>query len=407
MSFTETVPLNISDKHKLLGLDHLRALAITYVLLFHYQIFAHPDWVNKVGGFGWTGVDLFFVLSGFLIAGQLFAAMAKGQPIAMREFFIKRFFRIIPPYLLILGLYVAFPLLREREQMAPLWKYLTFTVNFGLDYRQTGTFTHSWSLCVEEQFYLVLPLILWVWGYFKIGKKGIYLLVALFLAGFAIRYLNWHYLVEPASNTDHFGALFNKYIYYPTYNRLDGLLMGVSIAGAYTFYPAIKININQYANYVMLAGFLILIAAYFVCTPQAAFSTTMWGYPMIALGYGLIVAAIVCPGNFLYSVKSKITSHIATLSYGLYLSHKLIIHISQVFLEKAGIDKNSNLTMVCCFCVCICGALVLRFAIEKPAMRVRDRVLESWSRAEKRGIARFPPNGRVQGGVSQSDKQHG
>ncbi len=160
MSSIETVPLNISDKHKLLGLDHLRALAITYVLLFHYQIFAHPNWVNKVGGFGWTGVDLFFVLSGFLIAGQLFAAIAKGQPIAMREFFTKRFFRIIPPYLLILGLYVAFPLLREREQMAPFWKYLTFTVNFGLDYRQTGMFTHSWSLCVEEQFYLVLPLIL-------------------------------------------------------------------------------------------------------------------------------------------------------------------------------------------------------------------------------------------------------
>jgi peptidoglycan/LPS O-acetylase OafA/YrhL len=376
MSSPETVPLTISDKHKLLGLDHLRALAITYVLLFHYQIFAHPDWVNKVGSFGWTGVDLFFVLSGFLISGQLFSAIAKGQPISMREFFAKRFFRIIPPYLVILGLYLAFPFLREREQMAPLWKYLTFTLNFGLDYSQIGTFTHSWSLCVEEQFYLALPLTFWLFGYFKCGRKAIYLLIALFLAGFAIRYFNWHYFVEPASTSDHFGALFKKYIYYSTINRLDGLLVGVSIAGVYVFYPAFKTTINKYANLVMLTGVLVLIAAYFVCTPQAAFSTAIWGYPLIAFGYGLIVAAIVCPGNFLYHIKSKITSQIATLSYGIYLSHKLVIHLTQDLLEKAGINKNGNLMMFCCLLASVAAALILRYTIEKPSLKLRDRVLK-------------------------------
>ena len=383
MSSAETVPLNISGQHKLLGLDHLRALAITYVLLFHYQIFAHPDWVNKAGSFGWTGVDLFFVLSGFLISGQLFSAIAKGQPISMREFFTKRFFRIIPPYLVILGLYLAFPYLREREHMSPLWKYLTFTFNFGLDYSQIGTFTHSWSLCVEEQFYLLLPLTFWLFGYFKGGRKAIYLLIALFLAGFAIRYFNWHYFVEPASTSDHFGAFFNKYIYYSTINRLDGLLVGVSIAGAYTFYPAFKATINKYANVVMLTGVLVLIAAYFVCTPQAAFSTAIWGYPLIAFGYGLIVAAIVCPGNFLYHIKSKITSQIATLSYGLYLSHKLVIHLTQGLLEKAGINKNGNLMMVCCLFASVAAALILRYTIEKPSLKLRDRVLKGGSKKVK------------------------
>jgi peptidoglycan/LPS O-acetylase OafA/YrhL len=383
MSSPETASLNISGQHKLLGLDHLRALAITYVLLFHYQIFVHPDWVNKAGSFGWTGVDLFFVLSGFLISGQLFSAIAKGQPISMREFFIKRFFRIIPPYLVILGLYLVFPFLREREHMAPLWKYLTFTFNFGLDYIQIGTFTHSWSLCVEEQFYLVLPLTFWLFGYFKSGRKAIYLLIALFLAGFAIRYFNWHYFVEPASTSDHFGAFFNKYIYYSTINRLDGLLVGVSIAGAYTFYPAFKATINKYANVVMLTGVFVLIAAYFVCTPQAAFSTAIWGYPLIAFGYGLIVAAIVCPGNFLYHIKSKITSQIATLSYGIYLSHKLVIHLTQDLLEKAGINKNGNLMMFCCLLASVAAALILRFTIEKPSLKLRDRVLKGGSKKVK------------------------
>ncbi|WP_221452800.1 acyltransferase family protein [Mucilaginibacter sp. FT3.2] len=376
MSSAETNPLNISDKHKLLGLDHLRAFAITYVLLFHYQIFAHPAWVSKVGSFGWTGVDLFFVLSGFLIAGQLFNTIAKGNAISMREFFAKRFFRIIPPYLVMLGLYTAFPFLREREQMGPLWKYLTFTFNFGLDYRQTGTFTHSWSLCVEEQFYLVLPITFLLFNYFKAGKKAVYLLLVLFIGGFAIRYIGWHNWVAPQLTSDSFGATFNRFIYYPTYNRLDGLLIGVGIAGLYTFYPHMKERINKYSNIVMVAGLAILIAAYFVGTPQASFRNTIWGFPLIAVGYGLIVAAVVCPGNILYNAKSKVTSQIATLSYGIYLIHKLMIHVTQIVLEKAGIDKNSNLMMLCCLLSTIAGALVLRYAIEKPSLKLRNAVLK-------------------------------
>jgi peptidoglycan/LPS O-acetylase OafA/YrhL len=151
-----------SAKHKLLGLDHLRAFAIVFVFLFHYQFYGHPEWENKIGSFGWTGVDLFFVLSGFLIAGQLFRTIAIGKNISMKEFFAKRFFRIIPPYLVVIALYVFVPFLREREHFAALWKYLTFTFNFGLDLHQIGTFTHAWSLCVEEQFYLILAINLFV-----------------------------------------------------------------------------------------------------------------------------------------------------------------------------------------------------------------------------------------------------
>ncbi|MDB5155816.1 MAG: Peptidoglycan/LPS O-acetylase OafA/YrhL [Mucilaginibacter sp.] len=375
-----TPTANISDKHKLIGLDHLRAFAICYVVLFHYRQFGHPDWVNKVGDFGWTGVDLFFVLSGFLIAGQLFATIAKGADISMKEFFTKRFFRIIPPYLVMLCLYVGFPFLREREHMAPLWRYLTFTTNFGLDVSQTGTFTHSWSLCVEEQFYLILPLCILLVNYLKWGKKAAYLIFTWFLAGFVIRYLNWQVWMKPNLNSDHFGALFNEFIYYPTYNRLDALLAGVSVAGLYTFYPKIKDTINKRSNMIMLAGILLLIPAYFICTPQSTFSTTIWGYPLIAISYGLIVAAVVCPGNILYSVKSWLTSKIAILSYGIYLIHKLVIHLTQNLLEKAGADRNSSIVMFCCIISTIIGALALRYLIEKPSLRVRDKVLARYSK---------------------------
>ena len=233
-----------TEKHKLLGLDHLRAFAISYVILFHYQFFGHPEWVKKIAGFGWSGVDLFFVLSGFLISGQLFSNIAEGKKISLPEFFIKRFFRIIPPFLVVVILYAAFPVLREWGHLSPIWRYLTFTLNFGLDLSKYGTFSHAWSLCVEEQFYLVLPLIFLLFNYFETGSKAIYLLLALFIGGFIIRYWGWNHFIGPAMSADNYGALWNEYIYYPTYNRLDSLLVGVSVAGIYTFYPKIKEWIN-------------------------------------------------------------------------------------------------------------------------------------------------------------------
>ena len=80
----QAIASDISHEEKLLGLDHLRALAIVAVFFFHYKFFGHPAWQPAITSFGWTGVDLFFVLSGFLIAGQLFNAVAKGAPIPMR-----------------------------------------------------------------------------------------------------------------------------------------------------------------------------------------------------------------------------------------------------------------------------------------------------------------------------------
>ena len=84
---------------KFYGLDNLRAFAIIMVFLFHYiRYFEHPDWMPDFFIFGWSGVDLFFVLSGFLISSQLFVQIKKTSTFSMKEFYIKRFFRIIPIY---------------------------------------------------------------------------------------------------------------------------------------------------------------------------------------------------------------------------------------------------------------------------------------------------------------------
>ncbi len=363
-----------TEKNKLLGLDHLRAFAITFVIVFHYQFFGHPAWVNTVGSFGWTGVDLFFVLSGFLIAGQLFSGIANGRPVSLGEFFIKRFFRIIPPFLVVVILYYSFPVVHEWGHLPSVWRYLTFTLNFGFDLKKYGTFSHAWSLCVEEQFYLVLPLIFWLFNYFKIGWKAVYLLGALFIAGFVTRLLSWDYLVAPHITADDFGLLWNKYIYYPTYNRLDGLLIGVTIAGLFTFYPKVKEWVSKRSHWIMLAGLVLLAGAYITCTPQDNFYTCVFGYPLIALAYGMMLAAVVSPTNILYRTKSWVTAQIATLSYSIYLTHKMSIHLTQKLLENL-VNKNGNLMMLICLVASVGVALLMRYLVEKPALRIRDIVL--------------------------------
>lgn len=323
--------------------------------------------MDEVFAFGWTGVDLFFVLSGYLISAQLFSL----QRISLKEFFLKRFFRIIPAYLVVVALYFCIPVFREREALPPLWKFLTFTQNLGLNLRTNGTFSHAWSLCIEEQFYLLLPLIL----FFRLGNK--WLIVTLFTAGFVLRYISWQQLVVPHLAADDVWVHWYRAIYYPTYNRLDGLLAGVSIAAVFRFLPAVRDRITRHGNIVFIAGLLLLAAAWFLCRDQETFSATIFGFPLVALAYGTIVIAAISPSCFLYKLNSRISSRIAILSYSIYLSHKGIIHLTQLQFSKWGIEENGLLMFFICMGMSVLAALVLRYAVEKPFLRIRDYVLLS------------------------------
>jgi peptidoglycan/LPS O-acetylase OafA/YrhL len=361
---------------KLYGLDHLRTLAIVLVLVFHYAaLFPHPAWLEAISKFGWTGVDLFFVLSGYLIASQLFYQIAQQQTISLKTFFLKRFFRIIPAYLVVVGIYFCFPYVHEREALAPLWKYLSFTLNLGLDLRTQGTFSHAWSLCIEEQFYFFLPLILIGLVHFKLLKKGFWLLITLFIAGFAIRYYAYNNFVLPHIEEEYGWANWYRHIYYPTYCRLDGLLAGVGIAALLQFRPAIKERLLQYGNALLLLSIAILTAAYILCIDQESFEATVFGFPLVSIGYGVMVLGAVSPNSFLYKYGAVGTSTIAALSYAFYLTHKFVIHITQDQFVKLGIAKDSNSMLLVCIVTMFIVAMAMRQIIEKPFLKLRDKVL--------------------------------
>jgi len=359
---------------KLYGLDHLRAFAITFVLLFHYQFFGAPPWVHAIAKFGWTGVDLFFVLSGYLISSHLFAEQTHTGTISLKTFFIKRSFRILPAYLTILAIYILVPAYREWGSLSPLWRFLTFTENFGLDLRQHSTFSYSWSLCVEEQFYLVLPVALLVLFQLRAHKAGAWLLAFFFVFGLAIRLYGWH-LLQPYAGTDSFNVKWHELIYYPVYNRLDGLLVGISISAFFQYRPRAAIGLARYGNQFLLAGLVLLALAYWVCLDESSFNATIYGFPLVAIGYGAVVFGAVSPGSMLYRRQFFTTEKIAMLSYGIYLSHKGVIHLTHQYFTKHEVGENSNLMMLASFILIVIAALLLNVLVEKPFLVWRNRVL--------------------------------
>ncbi len=152
-------PLTLPLTRRANGLDTLRAAAIALVFTYHYMVFVSREptfgWLSTVG---WVGVDLFFVLSSYLIANRIFSGIAKGWQLLLASFYARRALRTLPVFWVVLALYFIFPTVMGGKTPPPLWTFLTFTQNIPL---QPGTaFSHAWSLCIEEQFYLLLPLIL-------------------------------------------------------------------------------------------------------------------------------------------------------------------------------------------------------------------------------------------------------
>jgi peptidoglycan/LPS O-acetylase OafA/YrhL len=364
--------------NRLAGLDHLRAFAIIFVYLFHYRQHGSPAWVDEAGRFGWTGVDLFFILSGYLVGGQLMKQIAAGTTISFKDFYLRRAFRILPAYFVVLIIYVTVPAFTERSVLPPLWRMLTFTQNFGLDIIKTGAFSHSWSLCIEEQFYLILPLVLMVLMIAKPAKYGTAFIIVLFAAGFVFRYYSWQHFVAPlaaAGQNDVEKLAYFKWIYYVTYNRLDGLLVGATIAALSYFKPLLWSRIMQYSNILFATGLLLLVAAYFLCYDMITFGAAVFGFPLVALGYGLIVTAALSPGNFLYCYPSRVSSVIAMLSYSIYLTHKQLNHMVRVLLQPLQLGDDSGIIFAASVALALTGGILLHLAIEKPFLKLRDRIL--------------------------------
>ncbi len=377
-SGAETVRPDLrSPRERLHGLDTLRALAILLVMPYHLNDH-FPEALHAPAHFGWIGVDLFFVLSGYLIGSQLFRPYLQGGRVQITEFYRKRAYRILPAFAVVLALYVFVPLWREAPGLQAPWQFATFTENLLIDYAKNQAFSHAWSLCVEEHFYLALP-ILTLWLMRRPAAWKTYLvLAALVLAGVVARsYLLLHTLRPLGPDSDDFGVTYIEKMYYPTYVRLDGLIAGVALALVQTFRPGWWASLRK-QGHTLGAGGLAIVALAIWCSATRFASVTgkaaVWdvaGYPLLACGFALITASAVSENGWLGRVRVPGAKFLATLAYSLYLTHKEAVHLLLHFFPS--LPDQSYLMLPVLFGACITVGGLLYVSVERPFLWLRDR----------------------------------
>src|SRR5436190_15161915 len=270
------------------GLDLLRALAVIVVTIYHAAIFGFNT-PGRVDRFGWIGVDLFFVLSGYLIGGQLLAPIARGQGIGFRRFFARRALRILPAYFVVLAIYAFLPSWREYPNMFPLWKFVVSVQNIGL--RGGTAFSHAWSLGVEDQFYLTLPFVLLAVNCRR--PAAIIVPCAIVIFGLVLR---WFLAMQNLDETGVSFRGFQTWIYYATWTRLDPLVFGVALAAIEKFRPRWWERLLILAPWLWLPGLALIVSAFWIEEPDVISVTScIWQFPLIALGMATLLVCAVSP----------------------------------------------------------------------------------------------------------------
>lgn len=348
------------------GLDLLRALAIVLVVFYHAGLFGF-ELPHSIQRFGWIGVDLFFVLSGYLIAGQLLAARSTGESPSLRRFFWRRALRILPAYLVVVAVYFALPALREYPTIPPLWKFLTFTQNLGL--RGGTAFSHAWSLCVEAQFYLLLPFVLIALARSRrlaIAAPGI-----IILGGILLRATIAFSLVQN-------GAVpfrgFQPLIYYATWTRLDPLTLGVALAAIERFRPIWWSQLLRTAPWLWLIALpTIAFSLYLGENEVMKVATCIWQFPLLAVGLALLLVCTVSPTLPFQRVAMPGAAFLASIAYSVYLSHKPALHFVANYCRQHNIPSASPLAMCLWLALVLFIGVLLFFALERPFLRIRQR----------------------------------
>jgi peptidoglycan/LPS O-acetylase OafA/YrhL len=349
------------------GLDLLRALAIIVVVIYHAGIMGFPL-PGRVHRFGWVGVDLFFVLSGYLIGGQMLAPLARDQPINLRRFFARRALRILPAYLVVLSIYFSLPSWREYPEMSPLWKFLISVQNIGL---HGGTaFSHAWSLAVEDQFYLLLPLILLFVNRWR--RAALIIPCVIVLGGIALR--AFLAIQNPAEIGVSFRG-FQTWIYYATWTRLDPLVFGVAMAAIEKFRPQWWQLLMNLARWLWLPGLaLIVYGLYLGEGDYLTVAASIWQFPLIALGMAALLVCALSPRLPLRRVAIPGAAFVASIAYSAYLIQKLVIHFVAQFCSSHNIALTSVPALLLVEVCVYAGATALFFAVERPFLQLRHRI---------------------------------
>lgn len=366
---------------RVLALDGVRGFAALAVMCFHFGRdevrTAGSVFVGTVTQFGWTGVDLFFVLSGFLITGILLDS--RENPHFFRSFYTRRALRIFPLYFIFVGLFIyeispriPGPPSDLASRQLWLWTYLG-----NIDIARHGGYSGPgsnanvlWSLSIEEQFYLLFPFAVYL-----LPRRGLGVLAAAVIVLSIVA----RAVLARAGESWYMG-------YFMTVARLDGLGTGVLLAVLARSEKALDRLVPYARTLIPLVGACVIgLTVRLGRFHYSDWTTLVLGMPAMTLLYAAVVLLIITPSAgtavcraFEYSALRFLGKY----SYSLYIWHTM----TGGFVRRAGVRQSNLLehwhsglaaslgVLVVKILVSICVAMVSYRLIELPFLRLRDRL---------------------------------
>lgn len=309
----------------------MRAICVLLVMFNHVHARV-PHWV-----LGWLGVDVFFVLSGFLITTLMVRERERSGRVSLKAFYTRRFFRIIPVYLFTVLLYaIAVRITHDAVKTAEFYKALPWLLTFMQEYRPEGSgnvLGHSWTLGIEEKFYVFWPLLLIMLYPFRARAMG--LLAALFVA-----------------------ILLLPHVYARSYG---GLLLGAALA----------MVLSSRGRWKSVMPLLAVPDVYVCGVVLGAYALCCFDYRLVLLfsaAVAWLIASLVLRGGRVRQVlESRILVYIGKRSYAIYLIHVLVLD-SVSRLSASVLPNNALVVVMVAYVGCIACASLMHTLIEQPCI---------------------------------------
>jgi peptidoglycan/LPS O-acetylase OafA/YrhL len=380
---------------RLVQLDILRAVAVLMVLGRHMgpvpetlpRFIALP--LRLWSGAGWAGVDLFFVLSGFLIGGLLFGEHRRRGTIRIGRFLTRRALKIYPAFYAMILATVGYGYLTATP-VSPrnLIPELLFVQNYF-----TGLWQHTWSLAVEEHFYILLPLVLLL----RLRSPATKSLADPFrsllpwIAGVLLLVLALRFATSLRIHDR-----FSPHIFY-THLRIDALLFGVVLAYFFNFHA------EHLATFVRRYRWPLLVLAIALLSPCAVVPITGFymqtiGFTCTYLAFGAVVLLAVhtpLPRSRLASSFLTLVGAAGAFSYSIYLWHLPVQHWVVPAISRLGLPTHFVFQLALYIGLSIGVGILLSKLIEMPVLALRDRLFPSTA-----GAVALPANVSTSSSVS-------
>ena len=359
--------------HRIFGLDLLRAVAIFITVYGHAVMLVPPayqSWHNlPVSAI--DGVNIFFVLSGYLIGGILLKALLDpNKPFALGHFWLRRWLRTLPAYLVVLGSVVAVAA-AQGKLPAEVWRYFCFSQNLSAPH--PTFFPEGWSLAVEEWFYLLFPVtVLVLVGLLRSRRLALATTIGLFLV---LPLVFKYYQYRQGQGLD--AALWDAYYRRVVAARLDAIALGVLACYVQHYHPGLWRGLRRPGPW-LAAGLLAITFLYPKLGPHVLFYN-VWLRPALEGLTVLLVLPYFAQLRYAhYTPAMRGLTLLSLISYSMYLLNKsVLIKLVLLPLTHAVLTPYFGaggwvIAYVLYWGLLLSGALLLYTYVEQPFMRLRD-----------------------------------